>query len=80
MLDLEGPVDFGTVVANSKVLSKEVALINHGSMPGEFKISYTGNLPIVIVPTSGKVSPKTVQMIKVELVTEFAGVVDEVVK
>lgn len=80
LLDLEGPVDFGMVVANSKVLSQEVALINHGSMPGEFKISYNGDLPIVIVPTSGKVNPKTIQLIKVELVTENPCVVNEMAK
>ena len=70
LLDIEGPVDFGMVVANSRVVSQEVALINHGSMKGAFSIQYNGSLPIVISPTSGEVNPKTIQLIKVELATE----------
>ena len=70
LLDIEGPVDFGQVVANSRVISKDVALINHGSMRGSFSISYTGKLPIVISPAFGEVSPKTIQLIKIDLATE----------
>ncbi|XP_078495986.1 cilia- and flagella-associated protein 47 isoform X1 [Ciona intestinalis] len=77
LLDVEGPVDFGMVVANSRVLSQEVALINHGSLVGEFKVVYTGSKPIVITPSSGKVNPKTIQLIKVELVTDNPGDVNE---
>lgn len=77
LLDLEGPVDFGMVVANSRVLSQEVALINHGSMAGEFTITCNSQRSIAISPKSGKVSPKTIQLIKVELVTETPGTVDE---
>uniref|UniRef100_H2YRU5 HYDIN/VesB/CFA65-like Ig-like domain-containing protein n=1 Tax=Ciona savignyi TaxID=51511 RepID=H2YRU5_CIOSA len=73
LLDLEGPVDFGMVVANSRVLNQEVALINHGSLAGEFKVVYSGSKPIVITPSSGKVNPKTIQLIKVELVTDNPG-------
>ena len=70
LLDIEGPVDFGLVVANSRVVGQEVALINHGSVKGSFSIQYNGSLPLVISPTSGEVSPKTIQLIKVELATE----------
>ena len=73
LLDLESPVDFGMVVANSRVVSQEVAVINHGSMDGKFSISYTGSLPIVIIPTSGSIAPKTIQLVKVELITEAPG-------
>ena len=70
LLDMEGPVDFGLVVANSRVVSQEVALINHGSVKGSFSIQYEGPLPIVISPTTGEVDPKTIQLIKVDLATE----------
>ena len=58
-------VDFGTVVANSKTIAREISLINHGSETGEFKIKYSGDKPIAIMPTSGSVPPKSVQLIKV---------------
>lgn len=77
-MDIEGPIDFGMVVANSRVLSQEVPLINHGSMTGQFTVSYTGKYPIVITPSSGKVEPKTIQLIKVDVVTETPAVIDEI--
>lgn len=67
-------------MANSSVLTQEVALINHGSMAGEFSITYNNKHPIVISPSSGKVNPKTIQIIKVDLVTESPGDIDEVAK
>lgn len=80
LLDLEGPVDFGVVVANSRVINKEVALINHGSMPGSFEIVYDGDLPFVIAPKRGIVNPKTIQLVKVEIVTERPCQINEIAK
>ena len=77
LLDIEGPVDFGLVVANSRVVTHEVALINHGSVKGSFSIQYNGSLPIVISPTSGNVDPKTIQLIKVDLATENPVTINE---
>ncbi|RXM29158.1 Cilia- and flagella-associated protein 47 [Acipenser ruthenus] len=77
-LDIESEVDFGKVVANSTVLSKEIGIVNHGSAPGAFKIKYQGNLPITIVPTSGIVEPKTMQLIKVELCTDRSRTINEI--
>ena len=62
---LEGPVDFGNVVANSKVIVKEILLYNHGSKEGDFKIKYSGDKGISIIPSSGKVPPSSAQVIKV---------------
>ena len=67
MLVLEGPVNFGNVVANSKVIAKEVTLYNHGSKEGEFKLKYSGDKPIAIIPSSGKVPANSAQLIKVLL-------------
>ena len=67
MLELDGPVDFGTVVRNNKVLCKEVSLFNHGSLAGMFSIKYTGQEPFTIFPLQGIVKPKMVQTIKVRL-------------
>jgi len=65
ILEIDQSVDFGHVVANSKTIAREISLINHGSKSGEFKIKYAGNQPIAIMPTSGSVPPKSVQLIKV---------------
>ncbi|KAB0402002.1 hypothetical protein E2I00_002151, partial [Balaenoptera physalus] len=56
-LEIESEVNFGTLVANSKVYCKEINIINHGRVPGMFKTEYQGQLPIVIFPTSGIVQP-----------------------
>ncbi|KAJ8786824.1 hypothetical protein J1605_000528 [Eschrichtius robustus] len=58
-LEIESEVNFGTLVANSKVYCKEIHIINHGRVPGMFKTEYQGQLPIVIFPTSGIVQPKS---------------------
>ena len=71
-------VDFGNVVANSKVNSREISVYNHGSKDGDFKIKYTGDKPIAIVPSSGKVPPHSAQVIKVEYVTKLSGRFNEV--
>ncbi|XP_072178621.1 cilia- and flagella-associated protein 47-like [Diadema setosum] len=77
VLELEGPVDFGTVVRDSKVLSKEISLYNHGSLAGMFKIKYSGQEPFTIFPLQGIVKPKTVQTIKIEFVAKKSGRLNE---
>ncbi|XP_053397416.1 cilia- and flagella-associated protein 47-like isoform X4 [Mercenaria mercenaria] len=79
-LEVDQSVDFGNVVANSKTIAREISLVNHGSKAGEFKIKYAGNQPIAIMPTSGSVPPKSVQLIKVEFVTKYPGKIEEIVK
>ncbi|XP_052808119.1 cilia- and flagella-associated protein 47-like isoform X2 [Mya arenaria] len=80
ILEIDQTIDFGHVVANSKTIAREISLINHGSKSGEFKIKYAGDQPIAIMPTSGSVPPKSVQLIKIELVTKHAGKIEELVK
>lgn len=79
-MEVDQVVDFGSTVANSKTIAREISLINHGSKAGEFKIKYAGEQPIAIMPTSGSVPPKSVQLIKVEFVTKYPGRIEEVVK
>ncbi|XP_071134806.1 cilia- and flagella-associated protein 47-like isoform X3 [Mytilus edulis] len=80
MLEIEEVVDFGSLVASSKTISKEIALTNHGSKAGEFKLKYSGDKPLAIVPTSGNVPPKSVQLIKIEYVTKEPGNLEEHVR
>ena len=64
-LELSGPADFGVTVADGKVLRQEIFVLNEGSLPGEFKIRYTGNEPITIIPSGGIVRPGAKQGVKV---------------
>lgn len=65
VLEIEEEIYFGNLVANSKTISKEISLFNHGSKSGEFKLKYSGDKPIAIMPSSGSVPSKSVQLIKV---------------
>ncbi|KAB0341518.1 hypothetical protein FD754_018444, partial [Muntiacus muntjak] len=79
-LEIEPEVNFGTLVAGSKVYCKEISIINHGSVPGIFKIEYQSQLPIVIFPTSGVVQPKSSMVIKVDFCADQPIVVNEYAK
>jgi len=76
-MGLSGPANFGTVVTNGKVLSRQVAIFNEGAISGEFKIKYTGNKPITIMPTSAVVKPGHSQLIKVEFIAKAPGIIHE---
>ncbi|XP_077199055.1 cilia- and flagella-associated protein 47 isoform X2 [Paroedura picta] len=69
-LEIEPEINFGTVIANSKVISKEIKITNHGSSSGTFNINYRGSAHIVISPTSGVVESKAFQVIKMEMCTD----------
>ncbi|KAM9320035.1 LOW QUALITY PROTEIN: cilia- and flagella-associated protein 47 [Gastrophryne carolinensis] len=79
-LEMDLEVHFGNIIANSKVISKEVAITNHGSSPGTFKIKYSGTHPITITPSSGTVEPKTMQLIKMELCADTPTIFEETAK
>ena len=67
ILSLEGPIKFGSVVANSKVIAREAVIYNHGSKEGEFKLKYSGDKPITVIPSTGKVPPQSSQVVKVNI-------------
>ncbi|XP_046887323.1 cilia- and flagella-associated protein 47-like [Hypomesus transpacificus] len=71
-LQMESLVDFGSVLANSQVISKEVSLTNQGSAPGVFEVLYNGDTSVRLSPCSGVVSPGATQWLKVELCTNRA--------
>lgn len=58
-------MDFGSTVADGKVLTCYFSIDNYGSKAGEFKIKYTGKEPLTLSPTSGVVEAETSQKIKV---------------
>ncbi|XP_035189456.1 cilia- and flagella-associated protein 47 [Oxyura jamaicensis] len=79
-LETESEIDFGTVTANSKVISKEISIANHGSSSGAFKISYDGVVLLNIEPTSGVVEPDSLKVVKVDICTDVPRVIKEVIK
>jgi hypothetical protein len=43
-------VDFGTLSAINKTVSRNLKITNKGAVDGEFIINYKGNMPITFVP------------------------------
>ncbi|NXN27699.1 CFA47 protein, partial [Nycticryphes semicollaris] len=79
-LEIQSEINFGAVIANSKIISKEISIANHGSSSGTFKISYDGVVLLSIEPTSGVVEPKSVKMVKVDICTDVPRIIKEVIK
>lgn len=77
-LELSGPADFGVSVADGKVLSQEIYVINEGSLSGEFKIRYSGDQPVTIMPSGGVVKPGTKQAVKLEFISKTPGELNEI--
>ncbi|XP_038443086.1 cilia- and flagella-associated protein 47 isoform X1 [Canis lupus familiaris] len=77
-LEIESEVNFGTLVADSKVYCKEINIVNHGRVPGTFKTEYQGQLPIVIFPSNGIVEPKSSMIVKVDFCADEPRIVNEV--
>ena len=70
-LEIRGPVNFGSTVADGKVLTGYFSIDNYGSKAGEFKIKYNGKEPLTLSPTSGVVEAETSQKIKVFMYDEI---------
>ncbi|NWQ89725.1 CFA47 protein, partial [Burhinus bistriatus] len=79
-LEIEAEINFGAVIANSKIISKEISIANHGSSSGTFKISYDGVVLLKIEPTSGVVEPKSIKTVKVDICTDIPRIIKEVIK
>ncbi|KFP10058.1 Uncharacterized protein CXorf22, partial [Egretta garzetta] len=79
-LEIEPEINFGAVIANGKIISKEISIANHGSASGTFKISYDGVVLLNIEPISGVVEPKSVKTIKVDICTDVPRIIKEVIK
>ncbi|NWW49072.1 CFA47 protein, partial [Pedionomus torquatus] len=79
-LEIQSEINFGTVIANNKIISKEISIANHGSSSGTFKISYDGVVLLNIEPTSGVVEPKSMKIVKVDVCTDIPRIIKEVIK
>ncbi|XP_070587019.1 cilia- and flagella-associated protein 47-like isoform X1 [Erythrolamprus reginae] len=76
-LEIEPEINFGTVIANSKIIHAVTKITNYGSSPGTFDIKYRGSVPIIIAPISGVIEPKTMQLIKVEICTDVPKILNQ---
>ncbi|KFU94784.1 Uncharacterized protein CXorf22, partial [Chaetura pelagica] len=79
-LEIDSEINFDAVIANSKIISKEISIANLGSSPGTFKISYDGDVLLNIEPTSGVVEPESRKTIKVDICTDVPRVIKEVIE
>ncbi|NXL10378.1 CFA47 protein, partial [Mesembrinibis cayennensis] len=79
-LEIDSGINFGAVIANSKIISKEISIANHGSASGTFKISYDGVVLLNVEPTSGVVEPKSIKRVKVDICTDVPRIIKEVIK
>ncbi|NWY74183.1 CFA47 protein, partial [Erithacus rubecula] len=79
-LEVESEVNFGEMIANNKLVTKEFSISNRGTTSGIFKISYDGVVVLNIKPVRGAVKPKSVRKIGVDICTDVPGVINEVMK
>ncbi|XP_012863928.1 cilia- and flagella-associated protein 47 [Echinops telfairi] len=79
-LDIPPEVNFGSLVAKSKVHSKEISIRNFGKSPGTFYIEYTGGFPIFISPARGTVQAQSSVAVKIEFCADKPLTVNEVAR
>ncbi|NWY96469.1 CFA47 protein, partial [Loxia curvirostra] len=79
-LEIETEVDFGEMIANSKLVTKHVSVSNRGTISGVFRISYDGVVLLNIKPVRGVVKPKCERKIRVDVCTDVPGVIKEMMK
>lgn len=65
ILSIDGIVNFGTCIADGKIYDKEIAILNHGTKRGSFKIHQNPDFPFTIMPSEGVVYPGYSQPIRV---------------
>ncbi|NWV14568.1 CFA47 protein, partial [Ptilonorhynchus violaceus] len=79
-LEIESEFNFGEMIANNKIVTKEISIANHGSTSGVFKISYDGVVLLNMKPIRGVVKPKSVRKIEVDICTDVPRVIREMMK
>ncbi|KAL2310433.1 hypothetical protein Nmel_002085, partial [Mimus melanotis] len=79
-LEIESEVNFGEMIANNKLVTKEISIANRGTTSGIFRILYDGVVLLHIKPVRGVVKPKSVRKIGVDICTDVPGVIKEMMK
>ncbi|XP_064263439.1 cilia- and flagella-associated protein 47 isoform X3 [Passer domesticus] len=79
-LEIESEVNFGDMIANNKLVTKEIIISNRGTISGVFRVSYDGVVLLNIRPIRGVVKPKSVKKIKVDVCTDVPGIIKEMMK
>jgi len=62
---MDSLVEFGVLVKGCRVIARQMFIHNDGSVDGEFRFNYAGNLPLTLWPSNGHVPPKSSKIIKV---------------
>ncbi|XP_068035889.1 cilia- and flagella-associated protein 47 isoform X4 [Anomalospiza imberbis] len=79
-LEIDSEVNFGEMIANNKLVTKEISISNRGTISGLFRISYDGVVLLNIKPARGVVKAKSVRKIEVDICTDVPGVIKEMIK
>ncbi|NXO63125.1 CFA47 protein, partial [Phainopepla nitens] len=79
-LEVDSELNFGEMIANNKLVTKEIRISNHGTTSGVFRIVYDGVVLLNIKPARGVVKPNSVRKIKVDICTDVPGVIKEMMK
>ncbi|NWZ36706.1 CFA47 protein, partial [Brachypodius atriceps] len=79
-LEVESEVNFGEMIANNKLVTKEIRIANRGTTSGVFRVLYDGVVLLNIKPARGVIKPKSVRKIKVDICTDVPGVIKEMMK
>ena len=65
-LHIDKLVEFGVMVKGCRVISRQIFIHNDGSVDGEFRFNYAGNLPLTFSPSVGHVPAKSSKIITVQ--------------
>ncbi|NXK65254.1 CFA47 protein, partial [Sylvietta virens] len=79
-LEIESELNFGEMIANSKLVTKKISISNRGTASGVFRIFYDGLVLLNIKPARGVVKPKSVRKIRIDICTDVPGVIKEMMK
>ncbi|NXU12748.1 CFA47 protein, partial [Pardalotus punctatus] len=79
-LEIESEINFGEMIASNKIITKNISIANHGSIPGLFRILYCGVVLLDVKPKRGVVKPKSVRTIEVSVCTDVPRVIKEMMK
>ncbi|XP_039998194.1 cilia- and flagella-associated protein 47-like [Xiphias gladius] len=74
---MDSVLDFGSVAANSQIISKHHPITNQGSASGVFQVQYSGDPSIRLSPCGGVIAAGAIQWLKVELRTDRPRQIDE---
>lgn len=77
ILSVSKQVDFGCLIADNRVVSRNIKVTNEGDDEGEFEVKYTGTNSLTIHPKQGIVPSLSSQTIKINFCATSPGKIHE---